>query len=71
MIPFLNRLDAAKRILIAGCGGGFDVFSGVPIGLSLTGAGKEVTCANLSFTNLWLCGCEQTGPAAWRIGNFL
>ncbi len=67
MTPFLRRLNEAKRILIAGCGGGFDVFSGVPIGLHLMAAGKEVVFANFSFTNLWLCGGERITPAAWRI----
>ena len=68
MTPFLKRLDEAKRVLIAGCGGGFDVYSGVPIGLRLMEAGKEVVFANLSFTNVWLTGGEQIVPFAWRIG---
>ena len=68
MTPFLRRLGESKRILIAGCGGGFDVFSGVPIGLCLMDAGKEVVFANLSFTTLWLCGGEKIAPAVWRIG---
>jgi hypothetical protein len=54
--------------LIAGCGGGFDVFAGVPIGLHLTEAGKKVVFANYSFTNLWACGGEQIAPFAWQIG---
>jgi hypothetical protein len=67
MIPFLKRLNEAERILIAGCGGGFDVFAGIPIAEHLFAAGKKVTFANLSFTNLWLCGGERFTPITWRI----
>jgi hypothetical protein len=67
MIPFLENLDKSKRALIAGCGGGFDVFVGVPIAQQLLAAGKEVVFANYSFTNLWLCGGERVDPIAWRI----
>ncbi len=67
MIPFLEKLNKAKRILIAGCGGGFDVFAGIPIAQSLMAAGKEMVFANYSFTNLWLCGGEQIAPNVWRI----
>ena len=30
-IPFFNELDEAQNILIAGAGGGFDVFCGLPL----------------------------------------
>lgn len=30
-IPFFHELDKAKNILIAGAGGGFDVFSGLSL----------------------------------------
>ncbi|MER7580992.1 DUF1152 domain-containing protein [Kitasatospora sp. NPDC097691] len=51
--PLLTRLLAAERILIAGAGGGFDVYAGLPIALALRAAGKEVHLANLSFTHLY------------------
>ncbi|GAA2831895.1 DUF1152 domain-containing protein [Kitasatospora paracochleata] len=50
--PLLTRLLAAERILIAGAGGGFDVYAGLPIALALREAGKEVHLANLSFSHL-------------------
>ncbi|MEV8093460.1 DUF1152 domain-containing protein [Kitasatospora sp. NPDC085879] len=50
--PLLTRLRAADRILIAGAGGGFDVYAGLPIALALRAAGKEVHLANLSFSHL-------------------
>jgi hypothetical protein len=67
MIPFLSTLANAKRVLIAGCGGGFDVFAGIPLAQQLISAGKQVTFANFSFTNLWLCGGERITPTTWRV----
>jgi hypothetical protein len=49
----LTRLMRAERILIAGAGGGFDVYAGLPIALALRAAGKEVHLASLSFSNLY------------------
>jgi hypothetical protein len=67
MIPVFERLADARRILVAGCGGGFDVFAGLPLAHYLRAAGKEVVFANLSFTNLWLCGGERVTPSMWRV----
>jgi hypothetical protein len=67
MIPFLGRLEKSRRILIAGCGGGFDVFAGIPIAQHLIAAGKDVILANFPFTNLWLCGGERITPTTWRV----
>jgi hypothetical protein len=67
MIPFLERLNRATNVLIAGCGGGFDVFAGVPLAAHLMAQGKRVVFASLSFTNLWLCGGERVGETIWRI----
>ncbi|MEV7771765.1 DUF1152 domain-containing protein [Kitasatospora sp. NPDC086791] len=51
--PLITRLLAAESILIAGAGGGFDVYAGLPIALALRAAGKEVHLANFSFTHLY------------------
>jgi len=51
--PLLTRLLSADRILIAGAGGGFDVYAGLPIALALRSAGKDVHLANLSFSHLY------------------
>ncbi|WP_326573960.1 DUF1152 domain-containing protein [Actinacidiphila glaucinigra] len=48
-----TRLRDARRILVAGAGGGFDVYAGLPIALALRDAGKEVHLANLSFADLY------------------
>lgn len=51
--PFFTRLRDARRILVAGAGGGFDVYAGLPLALALRSAGKEVHLANLSFADLY------------------
>lgn len=51
--PFFTRLRDARRVLIAGAGGGFDVYAGLPLALALRSAGKEVHLANLSFADLY------------------
>lgn len=50
--PLLTRLGRHERILIAGAGGGFDVYAGLPLALALRRAGKQVSLANLTFTYL-------------------
>ncbi|MFI8231351.1 DUF1152 domain-containing protein [Streptomyces sp. NPDC085900] len=50
--PFFTRLREARRVLVAGAGGGFDVYAGLPLALALRSAGKEVHLANLSFADL-------------------
>ncbi|WP_405825820.1 DUF1152 domain-containing protein [Streptomyces sp. NBC_01390] len=50
--PLFTRLADAERILVAGAGGGFDIYSGLPLALSLLHQGKQVHLANLSFSAL-------------------
>ena len=45
-------LESSQRVLVAGAGGGFDVYAGLPIYEHLRRRGKRVFLANLSFTNL-------------------
>ena len=49
---FFSRLKQADRILIAGAGGGFDIYAGLPLAVALRAQGKQVHLANLSFANL-------------------
>ena len=51
-LPFFDELEPARRVLIAGAGGGFDLFSGLPLYFALRAAGKEAFLANLSFSSL-------------------
>lgn len=47
--PFVDKLSKSKNVLIAGAGGGMDVFCGLPLFFALTAAGKSVHLANFSF----------------------
>ncbi|MDR6321217.1 DUF1152 domain-containing protein [Actinoplanes couchii] len=51
--PFFEALADAERVLIAGAGGGFDVYAGLPLGLALAADGRTVSYANLSLVNLY------------------
>jgi hypothetical protein len=51
-LPFFTELHDAANVLVAGAGGGFDVFSGLPLYFNLRAAGKNVFLANLTFSNL-------------------
>src|SRR5436305_2969796 len=66
-VPLFAALGDARRVLIAGAGGGFDVYSGVPLGLALQRRGVEVTWANLSFTYLPATTAEQVDDVTWRV----
>jgi hypothetical protein len=50
--PVVEVLSRSKSVLLAGCGGGYDVLGAVPIALELFRAGKNVSLASLSFTRL-------------------
>jgi hypothetical protein len=61
----------ATSILIAGCGGGYDVFAGLPIYFYLTRRlGKTCHLANYSFTvrrTLEEAGSELIGPHCFKV----
>jgi hypothetical protein len=66
-LPFFKELESAKTVLIAGAGGGFDVFCGLPLYFWLKRAGKAVHLANLSFTELGFCDGERLLPSLVRV----
>lgn len=51
-ISALDTLKDSKVVLVAGCGGGYDIFAGLPLYQGLINAGKTVVLANLTFSNL-------------------
>src|SRR3954465_402545 len=63
-LPFFAELDRASAVLLAGAGGGFDVFSGLPLYFGLRQAGKQVHLANLSFSHLE--GASAPSPSSGR-----
>ena len=57
-----RRLQASRRVLIAGAGGGFDVYAGLPLALALMDSGKTVSLANLTFAHLGGTSAEWLVP---------
>jgi len=51
-LPLHRELEKAQTVLIAGAGGGFDIFSGLPLYFALRAVGKTVHLANLTFSNI-------------------
>ncbi len=40
-VPLFDSLRQSERVLLAGAGGGFDIFSGLPLYFALRNAGKK------------------------------
>ncbi|SDT57482.1 DUF1152 domain-containing protein [Actinoplanes derwentensis] len=57
--PLLAALDGARNVLIAGAGGGFDVYAGLPLAIALWDRGVTVHLANLAFTELELIDLDS------------
>jgi hypothetical protein len=63
----LSRLADADSVLLAGAGGGFDVFSALPLYFALRDAGKQVHLANLTFTYLGATAATHLGCGVFRV----
>lgn len=50
--PIRDALTRARRILLAGCGGGYDLFGAIPFLVELASSDREIHLASLSFTYL-------------------
>jgi hypothetical protein len=67
----LEKLGPARRVLVAGCGGGYDVLGAVPLRHALRAAGIDVHLASLSFCYLnGLANAEQDAavPNLYAVG---
>jgi hypothetical protein len=60
-------LEQSQRILVAGAGGGFDVYAGLPVYARLRSLGKDVFLANLTFTYLGGTNARQVSRALYAV----
>lgn len=66
-LPFYDRLPDGATVLVAGMGGGFDVFCGLPLYFELRRRGHAVHLASLSFAPLEeYRDCEWHSPTLVR-----
>ncbi|NRB47370.1 MAG: DUF1152 domain-containing protein [Saprospiraceae bacterium] len=66
-IPFFQQLSDSQTILLAGAGGGFDIFCGIPLYLNLVKQGKKVIISNFAFTWLSRTTAHQVYPYCYEI----
>lgn len=62
-LPVYDALENARTVLLAGAGGGYDIFTGLPLYFGLRAAGKTVHLANLSFTHIYATDGRRIGDA--------
>ena len=51
-LPLFEALKDSRRVLLAGAGGGYDIFTGLPLYFKLKALGKDVFFANYSISPL-------------------
>lgn len=66
-LPFFAALEEARTILLAGAGGGFDIFCGLPLYFGLRRAGRQVHLASLSFSDLYGSSARELAPGMARV----
>lgn len=64
---FWKRLESSQRILLAGAGGGYDVFCGIPLYFALRKMGKEVFLGNLTFSSPDLSNAQEISPVLYAV----
>ena len=68
-LPFFSELEKTNNILLAGAGGGFDIFCGLPLYFALKNAGKQVHLANLSFSSIDSSTGRRLTPALVEVND--
>ncbi|MEM9191727.1 MAG: DUF1152 domain-containing protein [Myxococcota bacterium] len=67
--PLFDYLERSARVLLAGAGGGYDIFCGLPLYFALEAEGKQVFLANLSFSNLGGVSARRLAPAVATVNR--
>ncbi|MEL6254633.1 MAG: DUF1152 domain-containing protein [Bacteroidota bacterium] len=66
-IPIKQELSDSKKILLCGAGGGYDIYSGIPLYFYLSALDKEVYLANYSFSAVQASQSRRIGPSGYII----
>jgi hypothetical protein len=66
-LPFFKEIEQAQSILLAGAGGGFDIFCGLPLYFGLRDQGKQVHLANVSFSPLFSATGRRLSPTLMEV----
>ena len=59
---FITEIKNSRHILLAGAGGGHDIYSCIPLFYMLRNLGKQLSIASYSFTKLHLLDLQQVCP---------
>jgi hypothetical protein len=62
-----SAIEDSRSVLVAGAGGGFDVYAGLPIYERLRSLGKKVFLANLSFVSLETTDAQPLTRALYAV----
>ncbi|MFT4705081.1 MAG: hypothetical protein ACI81R_002789 [Bradymonadia bacterium] len=62
-----DRLPPGSTLLLAGCGGGYDIYCGIPLYLALVRRGHTVHLANLTFADNRIPGVERLTPSLTKV----
>lgn len=65
MIEYFDDLHPNSKILLFGCGGGYDIFCGLPLYFSLKGRFPNIYLGNFSFTPLSILSQFPTYIDGW------
>ncbi len=63
----LERVRPHQHVLLAGAGGGYDVYASLPLYFALERMGLRVSLANLSFSNLGACDASRLSPSCAKV----
>ena len=69
-LPILEELSGSQNILLAGCGGGFDVFCALPLYFHLRQVGKKLVLGNLTFSDLSYVNAPQLTEVVKEVDAF-
>lgn len=60
-----------KTIMISGCGGGYDIFGGLPLYFKMTSTAKKIILVNFSFTDQQTCDVLTEHKMATKLDHYL